>query len=206
MKTMETLDTRILNVRTEYQTFSQERLKLIQKNISKNFSILLFNVRTSGNVGMTIRSACLLGCREVIICGRKKYDARFTTGSHNYIPITYNDDILKVTIKTVSPGEFTETLSYNVNKFIEFVKANKFTPVFLEQCGQPVQEINWTTVTNPLIVVGNESCGIPMDFIKKVQKEIEILLTSIPQYSVMRSLNVSVAASIAMWEITKSLN
>ena len=66
-----------LNVRTEYQTFSQERLKLIQKKISKNFSILLFNVRTSGNVGMTIRSACLLGCREVIICGRKKYDARF---------------------------------------------------------------------------------------------------------------------------------
>ena len=202
---METIDTRPLNVRTEYQTFSQDRLKSIQKNVSKNFSILLFNVRTNGNVGMTIRSACLLGCSQVIICGRKKYDARFTTGSHNYIPITYNQDILKVTINTVSPGNFTETLDYDVDRFIEFVKANNFTPVFLEQCGQPIQEIHWPTVTNPLLIIGNESCGIPMDFIKNVKQNLNILLTSIPQSSVMRSLNVSVAASIAMWEITKSL-
>jgi len=206
MDTLDTLDTRPLNVRTEYQTFSQDQLKSIQKNISKNFSILLFNVRTSGNVGMTIRSACLLGCREVIICGRKKYDARFTTGSHNYIPITYNDDILKVNIKTVSPGQFTETLNYDVDRFIEFVKHNNFTPVFLEQGGQSIQEIHWATITNPLIVIGNESCGVPMDFIKTVKQNLNVLLTSIPQSSVMRSLNVSIAASIAMWEISKSLN
>jgi tRNA G18 (ribose-2'-O)-methylase SpoU len=203
---MESMDTRPLNVRTEYQTFSQDQLKLIQKNISKNFSILLFNVRTSGNVGMTIRSACLLGCREVIICGRKKYDARFTTGSHNYIPITYNDDILKVTINTVSPDKFTEILDYNVHEFINFVKMKGFTPVFLEQCGQPIQEIHWNTVINPLLIIGNESCGIPMEFINTVKQNLNVLLTSIPQSSVMRSLNVSVAASIAMWEITKSLN
>ena len=155
---------------------------------------------------MTIRSACLLGCREVIICGRKKYDARFTTGSHNYIPITYNQDILHVEINTVSPGNFTETLNYNVERFIRFVVANNYTPVFLEQCGQPVQEIHWQTVTNPLLIIGNESLGIPMDFIKTVREQINVLFISIPQSSVMRSLNVSVAASIAMWEISKSLN
>ena len=197
---------RPLNVRTEYQNFSQDRLKNIQQRLSKNFRILLFNVRTDGNVGMTIRSACLLGCREVIICGRKKYDARFTTGSHNYVPITYNDDILNVQIKTVSPGNFTETLSYEVERFIEFIVTNRYTPVFLEQGGQPIQEIHWQTITNPLLIIGNESSGIPMDFIKTVRARLNGVFTSISQSSVMRSLNVSVAASIAMWEITKSLN
>jgi len=197
---------RPLNVRTEYQEFSQDRLKLIQKNISKNFRILLFNVRTDGNVGMTIRSACLLGCREVIICGRKKYDARFTTGSHNYVPVTYNKFILNVTIKTVSPGNFKETVSYNVERFIEFVVTNNYTPVFLEQGGQLIQDIHWQTVTNPLLIIGNESSGIPMDFIKNVRERLNCVFISIPQSSVMRSLNVSVAASIAMWEISKSLN
>ena len=42
-----------------------------------------------------------------------------------------------------------------------------------------------------------------MKFIKNVKKVLKIYLIAISQYSVMRSLNVSVAASIAMWEITK---
>ena len=49
------MDNRPLNVRTEYQDFSQEKLKKIQKSLSKNFSILLFNIIKSVNLGMTIR-------------------------------------------------------------------------------------------------------------------------------------------------------
>ena len=89
MENVEKVDPRPLNVRSEYQSFSRERLKKIQKSLSKNFSILLFNVRTSGNVGMTIRSACLLGCNEVIICGRKKFDARFSVGSEHYLSLIH---------------------------------------------------------------------------------------------------------------------
>jgi tRNA G18 (ribose-2'-O)-methylase SpoU len=78
-----------LNVRTEYQEFNVEHLKKIQKSLTNNVGVLLFNVRTDGNVGMVIRQACLMGCNKVIICGRKTYDRRFTVGSHNYIDIIH---------------------------------------------------------------------------------------------------------------------
>ena len=190
------MDERPLNVRTEYQDFSQEHLKTIQQSLSKNFSILLFNIRTNGNVGMIIRSACLLGCKQIVICGRKKYDARFTTGAHHYIPIVYNENILKVDIKCKALGTFEEIVNYCLD--------NSFTPIFLEQGGTDIQSISWKIIDNPLIVIGNESLGIPRNFILTVKSLIpQTIITSIPQYSVMRSLNVSVAASIAMWEISK---
>lgn len=196
------MDNRPLNVRTEYQDFSQEKLKKIQKGISKNFSILLFNIRTSGNLGMTIRSACLMGCKQVIVCGRKKYDARFAVGSEHYIPLVFWETPLRVTINCLSPGKFEEILEYSPQEFVKL--CGNLTPVFLEQGGQDIQTVKWQTIENPLIIVGNESCGIPMDFIKTVKRLLPgTVVTSIPQCSVMRSFNVSIAASIAMWEIGK---
>lgn len=201
MENVENADTRPLNVRTEYQSFSRDRLKKIQKSLSKNFSIVLFNVRTSGNVGMTIRSACLLGCNEVIICGRKKFDARFSVGSEHYIPLVYWDTPLKVSIICKNPFETQEIVEYNP---LEFVKmCGNRTPVFLEQSGQDITTVKWQTIRNVLLILGNESCGIPTHFINDVKTLIpSTKIVSIPQSSVMRSMNVAVAASIAMWEIT----
>jgi len=197
-------DTHPLNVRTELQHFNQVLLKKIQNRLSKNFSILLFNVRTGGNIGMSIRTACLLGCKEVIICGRKQYDRRFTTGSHNYIPINYWNTPLKVNINCISPNETEEIIEYNP---IEFVKmCGERTPIFIELGGKDIRTISWKLIENPLLIVGNETSGIPNHFIKTVKKLIpETIIISIPQFSVMRSLNVSVAASIAMWEIAKEI-
>jgi tRNA G18 (ribose-2'-O)-methylase SpoU len=199
---------RPLNVRTEYQHLSQETLKTIQKNISLNYEILLFNIRTSGNVGMIVRTACLMGCKGVIICGRKHFDKRFTVGAENYIPVTYLEKPLTVTIyckKGTNPVIYHETVYYNVNEFVKCCEGR--TPVFLEQNGTNIQEIPWKLVENPLVILGNESIGIPEDFIRSVKLKIpETLTVSIPQLSVMRSLNVAVAASIVLWEIKTKLS
>jgi len=193
-----------INVRTEYQNLPTDKLKKIQENISTNVSVMLFNVRTSGNVGMIIRQACVMGCKEVILCGRKQYDKRFTVGGHNYIDIKYWDTPLKVTIHTVSPGIYNEYLEYNPSEFIKNCKG--YTPIFLEQGGKNIRQVCWKLIENPLVVLGNESIGIPTDFIKLVKKEIpETLIISIPQNSVMRSMNVALAGSIALWEISKEL-
>ena len=198
------IDERPINVRTELQHFNEVLLKKIQNGLSKNFSILLFNVRTGGNIAMSIRTACLLGCKEVIICGRKQYDKRFTTGSHNYIKVTYWSTPLKVNINCLKPNQTEEIIEYNP---IEFAKmCGDRTPIFIEQGGKDIRTISWKLLENPLLIVGNETSGIPYDFIKTVKKLIpETIIISIPQFSVMRSLNVSVAASIAMWEIAKEI-
>jgi tRNA G18 (ribose-2'-O)-methylase SpoU len=142
-----------------------------------------------------------MGCRQVIICGRKCYDRRFTTGAHNYIDTVHWQDVLNVQIDTVSPGVFKETVDYNVEKFID--KTREFTLIFLEQGGTSINEVKWQTVENPLLILGNETTGIPTDFIKQVKQMVNCIFVSIPQHSVMRSMNVAMAASIAIWEITK---
>jgi tRNA G18 (ribose-2'-O)-methylase SpoU len=196
------MDTRPLNVRSEYQDLPVTQLKSIQISLTNNVSILLFNVRTDGNIGMIIRQACIMGCKRVIICGRKGYDRRFTVGSHNYIEIIYSPEPLRVTIDTISPGVFKETVEYDTDSFIELIK--EYTPVFLEQGGTDIQQTNWRCVENPLLILGNESLGIPQHIIKTVKKKInQTLSVSIPQRSVLRSMNVAMAASIALWEITK---
>ena len=191
-------DGRPLNVLDNLQHLDVSELKEIQKTFSKNFSILLFNVRTSGNIGTIIRSACLMGCREVILCGRKMYDRRHTVGAHNYIDVQHWDDVLDVTItciKNTSPVEYNEKLEYNQEAFYQ--RLGDRTPVILEQGGVDIRNFIWPE--NPVIVVGNESLGVPDWFAP------EALRVSIPQWSVLRSMNVAVAASLAMWEVSQCI-
>lgn len=199
------MDNRPLNVRNEYQQLSQETLKILQRNLSMNCDILLFNIRTDGNLGMIVRTACLMGCHSVIICGRKHYDKRFTVGSDNYIPVHFWESPLKVTI-TCKKGlhygseRYQETLEYFPEEFVRCCENR--TPVFLEQGGTDIREVSWKLVENPLVILGNESIGIPSNFIQSVKKlKPETITVSIPQWSVMRSLNVSIACSLILWEI-----
>ena len=193
-----------LNIRDEYRGVSGEMLKTLQKNLSMNCDVLLFNIRTDGNIGMIIRTACLMGCRSVIICGRRHYDKRFTVGADNYIDIIHWTTPLSVDIRTVSPGVYSEKVKYSISEFVKCCENR--TPVFIEQGGIDINKVPWKIIDNPLIIMGNETLGISTDFIKSVKKYIpETICVSIPQWSVMRSLNVAVATSVVLWEIRKNL-
>ena len=200
------METLLFNIRDEYRPFSQESIKKIQSSISMNCEICLLNIRTCGNIGMLIRQACLMGCKSVIICGRKHYDKRFTVGSHNYIPVNFWETPINVTItckKGTNPTEYIEKVDYNVNEFVKL--CGDRTPIFLEQYGTDIREVPWKCIENQLVIVGNESLGIPKDFIESVKGLIpRTVVVSIPQWSVMRSLNVSNATSIVLWEIRKN--
>jgi tRNA G18 (ribose-2'-O)-methylase SpoU len=164
---MENQAPRPLNVKDGLQNFEIEELQSIQKAYTKNFSILLFNVRTSGNIGTIIRSACLLGCQEVIICGRKVYDRRHTVGAHNYVPVSHWEDVLDVEITCVagtSPVEYREKLEYNQEAFYQRLGGR--VPIILEQGGVDIRDVTWPE--NPVLVVGNESLGVPSWFAPEV--------------------------------------
>ena len=192
-----------INVRNEYQQLPNETLKMLQQNLSNDVSLLLCNVRTGGNISMIVRHACLLGFKEIIICGRKHYDKRFTVGAHNYVPIEYVDSILNVSI-TCQPKTnlFNEKITYFPNEFVKILGDR--TPVFLEQGGTDIREVPWNILKNVIIIVGNESVGIPTEFINDIKKLIPKTLTvSIPQWSVMRSMNCAMALATIMWEIRR---
>jgi tRNA G18 (ribose-2'-O)-methylase SpoU len=49
-----------------------------------NFSVLISNEFQDFNIGSVIRNANAFLAKEVIICGRKKFDKRGTVGTHLY--------------------------------------------------------------------------------------------------------------------------
>jgi len=197
------------NVWSELQNNSVECSQKLQKAFCANtqYAICMFNIQLSGNIGMAMRSACAMGFEKFIICGRHHYDKRFTVGAHNYIDVVYWNDPIKVTINTLSgkskdTQEFSEIIKYNSEDFIENCKINGYTPVFIEQGGNDIRDSQWKLIDKPLLVMGNESTGIPCDFMHSVCKAIpDACIISIPQWSVLRSLNIASAATIAMWEL-----
>ena len=95
---------------------------------------------------------------------------------------------------------------YDASKFALHCTQDEYTPVFIEQGGTDIREICWKSIHKPLLIMGNESNGIPSSFIKDVKQMLpETKVVSIPQWSVLRSMNVSVAATIALWEVRKHL-
>jgi len=193
-----------LNVWTPLQNLEIHKLQKIQKNLTNTLGICMFNVRTSGNIGMSMRTACTMGFSDFIICGRRSYDRRFTVGADNYINVQHWPEPVSVEIDTIKPGEYLETIRYSPELFAE--KCKDWTPIFIEQGGEDIREPTWKHVENPLLIFGNESIGIPRSFINKVKESIpETRILSIPQWSILRSMNVANAASIAMWELRRKI-
>jgi tRNA G18 (ribose-2'-O)-methylase SpoU len=195
------------NVVDELQTLSVEEIRSKQQSLSANFGICCMNLRAEGNAGMIARSACLFGAKQMIICGRKCYDKRFTVGAHHYLDIQHWPDVLQVTIDPVPP-EFVATCRYDAAAFVERLCGTKWRPVFVEQGGEDLRDaFSADTTEHNLFIVGNESTGIPDHFIDSVRAAIpETRVVSIPQWSVLRSMNVAMAATVVMWEARTNMS
>jgi len=195
------------NIWTELQDKDLESCKKFNNNLKSNYGICMFNLKLSGNIGMAVRSACTLGCNKFIICGRRQYDKRFTVGAHHYIDISFWDEPIKVTIKTISNNKYSEETEYFPSEFIKKCQIDNWTPVFIEQGGQDIRNSEWKKIEKPLLILGNESIGIPKSFINEVSRALpETRILSIPQWSILRSMNVTNAATIAMWELQRVNN
>lgn len=202
------------NVWSELQSKSVTCSQKLQHAFCANteYAICMFNIQLSGNVGMTMRTACAMGFEKFIICGRHHYDKRFTVGAHNYIDVVYWNEPIKVTITTLSrklinknpsdQQQYKETIEYFPEAFITNCQIHGYTPIFIEQGGNDIRTREWKHVSKPMLVLGNESFGIPRDFMRVVCNAIpDAQIISIPQWSVLRSLNIANAATIAMWEL-----
>jgi tRNA (guanosine-2'-O-)-methyltransferase/TrmH family RNA methyltransferase len=145
---------------------------------------MLFNLNGDMNIGMSIRTAVILGCSDVYVIGRKKYDRRPEVGAKNYIEVHRHSEI------TAS-----------------FFQENRLLPIFVEQGGQPLETFSFKPYLpgklkegwKVVLVVGSESHGLPLSFLQALDAPI----ISISQYGILRSLNVAIAASIVLYEYTK---
>ena len=166
------------NVITEFQSFPNEKVKEISKSLNVRACVMFWNSSGNKNIALGVRAFAVLGFSKFFIIGKKGYDARPEVGAKNYIEV--------VKLPMIDPKTFFEGLN----------------PVLVEQKGLPLEEFNFKPFIDsdkPIcFIMGNESEGLPLEILTLGFPRI-----TIAQYGVVRSLNVSVAASIVAYEYLK---
>ncbi len=169
------------NVHSCFQSKTPTELKQISRALAIPVHLMLLNLDGNMNIAMSIRTAAVLGCSDVCIVGRRKYDARPEVGSHNYINVHKTG---------------------NLENPLSFFQETGLQPILVEQGGTPLEETNFKPflTKTPCFILGSESHGIPKEWLSLLHDAPRI---SISQYGLVRSLNVSVAASIVLYEYLK---
>lgn len=192
------------NVLDEYKDKTIDELKVISDDDRLSFSVCLFNLEYDLNIGNCVRSAHLLGARNVYVFGRHRVDARAAVGAKNYT------NIIRHTFD--KPENMTDD-EIAVEFWKMKVKQDIF-PIFIEKTttSKPISDMNDYLIKSTILknishvnislIVGNENRGIPNCILNRYLYPI----FHIPQFGVIRSFNVASAASIAMYELSKSLN
>lgn len=178
------------NVHDHLKHMNVDELKAIQKRQSFPYAVGAINIDGNLNMGMMIRTAAIMGAEKFFVFGKRKYDKRSCVGSHNYIEIEKHADF--------DDWWFKKT---NLSQHIHYV------PFLIETGGWPIDKIKshmesvrkGSSNFHPLILFGSESNGIPSHLLERFHLKYEI-----PQVGVIRSLNVSAACAIALWEVRKA--
>lgn len=167
------------NVHTILQNKSAPELKAISTSLSLPVHLMLFNLDGNMNIAMSIRTAAVMGCSDVWVIGKRRYDARPEVGAQHYVNVHKLNSI-------------------NTN----FFKEHNLQPILVEQGGTPLEEMSFKPFLNKKVcfIVGSESHGFPPEFLAEMK---DAPVVTISQYGLIRSLNVSVAASIVMFEFLR---
>jgi len=154
----------------------------------RRFSIVLLadNLMGDANIGSLFRLADAFNIEKIIFTGT---------------PVNLNSNRLKrtarATVSTVS-SEFFEDPMEPLKLYIEM----GYEPIALEitEDSLPIHEINFENKEKILLVVGNERHGISDVLLQKISLKVHINM-----YGKNSSMNVSQAAGIAFYEISKTL-
>ncbi len=148
--------------------------------------VVLDNVRSAHNVGAVFRTADSLGVGEVILCGitavpPSREIHKSALGAEMTVPFRYFD----------SSVEAVETL-----------KSEGCTIVAVEQAEGSVrlQDFEPVADTDYAFVLGNEVEGVSVEVLERVDSVVEIA-----QRGMKKSMNVSVAGGIVLWEVLRKL-
>jgi len=159
----------------------------------KQLTVILYNIRSTYNVGAILRTCDCLGVSEVVFTG-------YTPFMDKGLPHE-QDKLRKAIHKTALGAE--ETLNWHRADIAEALfdlRGRGYTIVALEQGGHSLNLADSPALPEKIaLILGEEVHGIPADLLAQCDQLLEI-----PMLGQKESFNVSVATGIALWEITKS--
>jgi len=93
-----------------------------------------------------------------------------------------------------------EVKQANLMEYLQMQKNNGFTIVGIEQSANSKMLNEFEFPEKAVLVLGKEDRGIPIEFIQILDACVEI-----PQFGVIRSLNVHVSGALCIWEYTRQM-
>jgi tRNA G18 (ribose-2'-O)-methylase SpoU len=147
------------------------------------FILILPNIRSGHNVGAIFRTADGAGVDKLYLTG--------------YTPCPPHVQIDKVSLGAEKwmPWEYRK----QAGRLLKELKQMGYNIVALEQTKSSQDIFNWQPKFPIVLVLGNEKTGVPKSLLKYCDASIEI-----PMRGRKNSLNVSVAAGIAMYQVKNS--
>jgi tRNA G18 (ribose-2'-O)-methylase SpoU len=141
-----------------------------------NFSVLCTNIQGDFNLATIVRNANAFLAKEVIIYGKKKWDRRGAVGTQNYT-------------------------NFKHVRILEDLKDLKLPIVAIDNVdgAEDITTFSWPQ-GQFIMAFGEEMSGVPPELL-----EISDHVVYIPQYGSVRSLNVGVAAGIAMFDFCSKM-
>ena len=169
-------DTR--NLVDEYKGLTNEQVFDALDKKRTPLEIAIENVEHDFNIGTIVRSANSFNVKKVHIIGKKKYNRRGAMCTDKYLEIVHH-----VTIE-----DFLETQEDR-----ELVAIENNTPR-----AKPLHDKKF--IQNTTLIFGSENNGITPELLEKA-KDVRF----IESFGSTRSVNVGVAAGIAMYEYTRQV-
>lgn len=169
-------DTR--NVLDHYKGRSTE---LIREDVQKHtfpYALCMSQLQGDFNISTLFRSGNALGARELFYYGKKKFDRRGLIGVQNYSKLTH--------LKSF------ESLFSLKEKYV-------FVGLELTDAAVDLRIFEWPEKPF-MILIGEESCGLSKEVL-----DICDFVVKINQVGSVRSMNASVAGSIAMYDYSSKL-
>ncbi len=156
----------------------------------KEFYVIIHNVRSTYNVGAIFRTADAVGTSKIYLSG------------YTPIPIDKFGRDRKDIAKTALGAEKNIAWEYykNIGPLISRLKKESVQLIALEQSEKSIDyrkvKEKIGTKENIALIVGNEVRGVSKQILEKCD-----IVAEIPMKGKKESLNVSVSAGIAMFEI-----
>lgn len=148
--------------------------------------VVIDQVRSMNNIGSIFRTCDAFGLEGIVLCGIS------ACPPHREIH------------KTALGSEESVSWSYveKTQDALRELKQKDYTIIGLEQTNQsiPLHRGNWQKDTAYALVLGNEVEGISEEALPLCDQVVEI-----PQFGTKHSLNVSVAAGVALWHLIQKL-
>jgi tRNA G18 (ribose-2'-O)-methylase SpoU len=168
----------------ELGRLSKEEFKSTKK---LPITVILEDIRSMHNVGSVFRTADAFLVEQILLCG--------------YTPNPPHRDIHKTALGATETVEWEayETTANAINA----LKKDDYRIYAIEQVHNSI-ELQTFEVSNQdkvAIIFGNEADGVNEETIAMTDGCIEI-----PQAGSKHSFNISVAAGIVLWEISKKMN